>query len=951
MKSQTKNNIFSCFFCIPHCGIFYWEYVRIDIGNVFLDPGDIKMGGNKMRPRTSILTIILLYAVSPVFAADAPDFNTFYTLYKMAMAQNDITITADMVSTRLISVPGAAQTVINGGGFGFDGGAQNGFTVSSGYTFNIENGGDFDASSRPAIISKSYNNFISPQGAVIANLGGQVTVNNVAFSENSSTYGGGVLYQNNSGTINVSDSVFDSNNTTRGDGGVLYNEYETIATFNNVVFQNNSARDYGGVIFNDGTLNISDSVFLDNTASSGAGLYNSNEMILNNVSFTDNKGTSDAGAIYTTGAMNLNNGVFENNSGATGGAIGNYGITGDTLYSTVANSTFINNSAEYGGAIYNWDDIYVIDSVFENNSATDGGGAIFNLGELYLIARDKDLLFSGNTASGISNAIHSTGVIGINAAAGRTVNFQDSITGNGEILINRSYIYDAQNVPTGGNILLGADMFGFKGNVTMYDGTLSIGEGGRFFNSENLQILGGTLNLGTNIITAQTVTFGADSTLRLDINDKDAYGAIVADAFNISSGAQLDAILAPSAMGNQDTLRVHLLRGNAPINDAFIPTINNNIYMFTQLGNGWYEIAQLSNYADVIDGAGGTQNNMNTATAWQNTPDESNLIGRAVYNRMYELLQTDAYEYIHALSALAPSPAPLLQMLATSYTSRLGTLLMDTDDATAYSVGRGKIWASGIGGGGHLGGNAHYADFDRYGFGGAVGTEYSYADFTLGASYMYQYDRLKSWSRTLHTPTHGGGIYIRYDTPYNLVLRGTGMMFYTDVHETKNAAGFGIDNNSDVYTYSGLADIGYRISELDWNFTPRIGAQYTIVHRDNSIDSVGQEIASRDLHFLTAYTGLTVARYNFMMGGITINPEFIIGASYDLRSDADMYNVSVNDISYIISGRALPRWALNSELKLRAEFNPVSELEFGLGVDLRQDYINYMAHLRGTLRF
>ena len=76
--------------------------------------------------------------------------------------------------------------------------------------------------------------------------------------------------------------------------------------------------------------------------------------------------------------------------------------------------------------------------------------------------------------------------------------------------------------------------------------------------------------------------------------------------------------------------------------------------MFTQLGNGWYEIAQLSNYADVIDGAGGTQNNMNTATAWQNTPDESNLIGRAVYNRMYELLQTDAYEYMHALSALAP---------------------------------------------------------------------------------------------------------------------------------------------------------------------------------------------------------------------------------------------------------------------------------------------------------
>ena len=122
--------------------------------------------------------------------------------------------------------------------------------------------------------------------------------------------------------------------------------------------------------------------------------------------FIGNTGTSDVGAIYTTGNMDLTGGVFENNSGATGGAIGSYGIIGDGLFSVVRNSQFNGNSATYGGAIYNWDDIYIVDSTFANNSATDGGGAIFNLGELYLIATDADMTFSNNTAAGVSNAIY-----------------------------------------------------------------------------------------------------------------------------------------------------------------------------------------------------------------------------------------------------------------------------------------------------------------------------------------------------------------------------------------------------------------------------------------------------------------------------------------------------------------------------------------------------------------
>ena len=92
-----------------------------------------------MRTKTSILVIVSLCCVASAFGADAPDFSTFYSLYKNYASQNDITITGDLTSTRLLSGPGANTTIIDGGGFAFNGDRQNGFTIQSGYTISLSN--------------------------------------------------------------------------------------------------------------------------------------------------------------------------------------------------------------------------------------------------------------------------------------------------------------------------------------------------------------------------------------------------------------------------------------------------------------------------------------------------------------------------------------------------------------------------------------------------------------------------------------------------------------------------------------------------------------------------------------------------------------------------------------------------------------------------------------------
>lgn len=902
-----------------------------------------------MRIKISTVIFLSLGFYTSCFAADAPNFSDFYNLYKTYSNQNDITITADLIATRLLSYPGAEITVIKGGNFDFDGANQNGFTISSGYNFSLSDGGSFSVSGNSATINSSYNTFTNTQGSVFSNLGGNVVIDNSVFANNTATSRGGVIYQSNSGSINITDSVFSGNKVTRGNGGVLYNQYKTSASFNNIIFQKNSASNYGGVAFNDGTLNVSNSSFVSNTASSGAALYNSNTMNLSNVGFYDNIGNSDSGAIYTTGNMNLSGGVFENNSGQTGGAIGNYGITGDTLYSVVSNSQFTGNSATYGGAIYNWDDMYIVDSSFYDNSAIEGGGAIFNLEALYLIANNSDIVFNGNKSSDVSNAIYSTGSLNMNAASGKNIIFNDGITGNGEININRSYIFDEENVPNTGNIILNADMSGFNGNINIYAGSVNIAENGTFFTTNNLLVMGGTLNIGNASIIASDITFNSGSTLLLSVNGVDDYGSLTADSFSISEGATLSVVLNPDAFDSSETIQVHILRSDNQIEDNFIPKINNNIYLFTQIGNGWYEVAPENDFNDVIDAVGGTENNKNTASAWQNEPLVLNVLEHDIYIRMNELLQFNAIDYIKALTAVAPTSAPLMQILSSSYISHFSSLV-DSDNINKYYIANGKLWVSGFGNSGQLKSNHNYADFDMYGFGGAAGIEYSYKDITVGVSYMYQYDRLKSWARTIHAPTNGGGLYSIFD-PYNFIFRSGINMFYTDINETKNVAGYRVLNDSSAYTYGGWVDAGYKFVSGNWYFSPRLGLKYTLMHQSDSTDEVEQTTAAKDLHFLTSYTDMTVKRENLFLGSVNIIPELKLGASYDFRSDKNDAVVYIRNIKYMIKGDVLPRLSFDAELNLRTVFTPVSELEFGIGIELRQDYNNYSGHIRGILRF
>ncbi len=156
---------------------------------------------------------------------------------------------------------------------------------------------------------------------------------------------GGGIY--NDGTLTVTSSIFISNSATDGWGGGICND--GTVTVNNSIFTHNSATDGdGGGIYNDGTLTVTSSTFTDNSVTDGDG----------------------GGGIDNDGTLTVTDSIFISNSATDGwgGGICNDGTV------TVKYSIFTQNSATDGAGIASDGTVTVKYSIFANNSATDGGG-------------------------------------------------------------------------------------------------------------------------------------------------------------------------------------------------------------------------------------------------------------------------------------------------------------------------------------------------------------------------------------------------------------------------------------------------------------------------------------------------------------------------------------------------------------------------------------------------
>ena len=320
---------------------------------------------------------------------------------------------------------------------------------------------------------KNYKNGDYVVGAVTS-LGKTIISQNSYFVNNSGRWGGAITTSGSSlpgkkvNELSISDSTFSKNGGLYGAGIFIQGSKFSITS---CVFDSNTAFGKGNMTPND---NNGAAIEVTNTDKAITGtIYKS--------TFTNNKAQYGGAIDICAGTIKITNSKFINNSAdVEGGAIDINALNGNPKV-TISGSKFINNSAPLGGAILNIKDLTVKGSTFINNTPN----TIFNW-----VGAGGNLNLNIRTFTDLQNAIGLvTGTLTLNQNVAMTAkeaaDFTNGITINKDITIDgKGHTIDAKNL---GRIFSIGEGF----TVTLTNATLINGKadkGGAIYNDGSLTL-------------------------------------------------------------------------------------------------------------------------------------------------------------------------------------------------------------------------------------------------------------------------------------------------------------------------------------------------------------------------------------------------------------------------------------------------------------------------------
>ena len=225
-----------------------------------------------------------------------------------------------------------------------------------------------------------------------------ITVNGGTISGNTAYRGGFILSYNADATLN---NVTFTGNEVTGGGGAIYINSSPEFTLNDCVFTENEAK-YGGAVNASGTLNVNGCRFENNHATGNAGAIsmgakghlNVNPLNDEPTLFKNNTADKYSGALSVetrNSGTRVNGALFVGNSAQWGGAVGVYGPDGETTKAYFADCVF--GGTKEGEANY----------AFEKDSKSGRGGAIFHEDDSYSVLTRVKII--GNYAENNGGAI------------------------------------------------------------------------------------------------------------------------------------------------------------------------------------------------------------------------------------------------------------------------------------------------------------------------------------------------------------------------------------------------------------------------------------------------------------------------------------------------------------------------------------------------------------------
>ena len=320
---------------------------------------------------------------------------------------------------------------------------------------------------------KNYKNGDYVVGAVTS-LGKTIISQNSYFVNNSGRWGGAITTSGSSlpgkkvNELSISDSTFSKNGGLYGAGIFIQGSKFSITS---CVFDSNTASGKGNMTPND---NNGAAIEVTNTDKAITGTISKS-------TFTNNKAQYGGAIDICAGTIKITNSKFINNSAdVEGGAIDINALNGNPKV-TISGSKFINNSAPLGGAILNIKDLTVKGSTFINNTPN----TIFNW-----VGDGGNLNLNIRTFTDLQNAIGLvTGTLTLNQNVAMTAkeaaDFTNGITINKDITIDgKGHTIDAKNL--GRIFSIGEGFAVTLTNATLINGKAT--EGGAIYNDGSLTL-------------------------------------------------------------------------------------------------------------------------------------------------------------------------------------------------------------------------------------------------------------------------------------------------------------------------------------------------------------------------------------------------------------------------------------------------------------------------------
>lgn len=571
---------------------------------------------------------------------------------------------------------------------------------------------------------------------------------------------------------------------------------------------------------------------------------------------------ANGGAIFSTdGSVGAISGTFKDNSavaaqgGAYGGAV--YGEFTDNAVK-ISNAEFLGNSAEgkyeaLGGAVYvEGGAASIVDSSFYNNSAVSSngdamGGAVY-LNSGTIAAKGKNVVFSGNTANGESNALYvegdgtaSGGVLNLVADTDRKIIFNDGIDGenysiyawgeglNSEIVFN-DIVKNADyfEIGTNGTVRLGT---GAEINTKKYVAEIGENNGHLTLDLEvdraNNTIHNGVINVGGDIEGETKVTINSLNSDMLDNKE---------DAVTVFVNAPNDSVK------NDNAFKVERVIGSPYAWNAF------RNYNDETEGSTWY-LALLGKGEDGGETGDGGQGNGGQGGKYEYMPEIPAYVG----------MQAAAVEQSRGLnrSVAAGLRANRQKGCCDAKYRYKHDAWVSVDYASAEIDAPESMDAEvkGITAGFDLG--ADY--YQRVGVFGS----YRQGEYDLSGEGM-----LKSayGGSELNIDSYLGGLYYQYDKNRLMVL-ATLFGGVQDISAKADNGSAKADTNAKQFGAS--FDIARRFyMPYSWIIEPSLGLYYTGINIDGFTDNVKNQVDFDVMHYVEAELGLRF-EHLFCLNGLT----------------------------------------------------------------------------------